>query len=106
MKREAVVNIFEKGSPHVFHILDQSSVPSEMIRLIGQYCDVLVHIEESHYKFWTWQEEGNQIKYIWGKITATSPASTIKPDTTWDAREKQRSKMDRGYVQIGWPRTT
>jgi hypothetical protein len=107
MKREeAIVNVFEKGPPSIFHILDKMNVPSDMIRLIIQYGDVLIHTEESHYKFWTWQEEKGQIKYIWGKITATSPASTMKPDTKWDAREKQKNKLNKGYIQIGWARGT
>ena len=103
-KRQAVANIFEKGPPRIFEKMDIDLVPSDMIRLIGEYGDVLVHTEEGHYKFWTWEEEGNYIKYIWGKITATSPASTIKPESRYDARAKQRSKLDKGYVQIGWPR--
>ena len=80
-------------------------VPDEMIRLIGRYCDVLVHTEAGHYKFWTWQQEGGYIKYTWGKITATSPDSVVKPGNTYDARGKQRSKLDKGYIQIGWPRS-
>jgi hypothetical protein len=103
-RREAIINIFEKGPPRIFEKMSIELVPDEMIRLIGRYLDVIVHTEQGHYKFWTWQEEGSQIKYIWGKITSISPDSVVKYETKFDARNKQRSKLDKGYVQIGWPR--
>jgi hypothetical protein len=105
MKRKAAIaNIFEIGPPRVFEKMAIELVPNEMLTLIGKYNDVLVHTEEGHYKFWTWQEEGNYVEYIWGKITATSPASTVKRETKFEARLKQRNKLDKGYIQIGWTR--
>lgn len=103
-KKDAIQKTFLFGPPKMFVNKDKELI-GEMIELIARYDQVIVCVEENHYKFWAYNYSNKRgsVKTFWGKIGTTAREGEEGSD--WEAYDKMRDKMNKkGYVQIGWPK--
>ena len=99
-KRNAVKLAFTVGAPKIFMNTDQEII-EEMLELIVEFDNIIVNVEDNHYKYWAFEAEFGKVKYVWGRIGKTRQ-ELVKPDSLWTAKNKRAEKISKGYVAIGW----